>query len=238
MTSASPISSRTDAGSTAALTDASNTVLFDGRWPLTADPRPAFAECAGLARSVVRGPLGDPEAPTPSGMTVQELVPHLVMAMRRAAASGKGIPFFEWPEEAPDVNLSNAVASVDRALNEVAEAWRNDRALDEPRPLPWEQSATGRESLAIYAAELLLHTWDLSQATGAAVTWSEPTLNTTLLVLRKELPMAERRPMWEAIAAQFDADPDDVTPFADAVPMAEDAPLLHQLLGWSGRSPA
>jgi hypothetical protein len=120
----------------------------------------------------------------------------------------------------------------------VAEAWRNDRALDEPRPLPWEQSATGRESLAIYAAELLLHTWDLSQATGAAVAWSEPTLNTTLLVLRKELPTAERRPMWEAIAAQFDADPDDLAPFADAVPMAEDAPLLHQLLGWSGRSPA
>jgi hypothetical protein len=115
MTSASPIGSRTDTGPTADPTDASNIVLIDGRWPLTADPRPAFAECAGLARSVVRGPLGDPEAPTPSGMTVQELVPHLVMAMRRAAASGKGIPFFEWPEEAPDVNLSNAVASVDRA---------------------------------------------------------------------------------------------------------------------------
>lgn len=206
---------------------------------LSADPRPSFAECASVARSVVAEVWPDDgDRPTPSGMAVGDLVPHLVMAMQRTACMGRGLPVSEWPVVAPPVSLPDAAAVLDATLSDAESAWADDAVLGEPRPLPWDPSPLGAESLAVYVAELLLHTWDLAHGIGAEASWSDDTVAVALAVMHKQLPMADRTPIWTALAAAMGESPESFdAPYANAVPVADDATPLAQLLAWCGRRP-
>lgn len=206
---------------------------------LAADPRPAFAECADVARSVVAELTeADADRPTPTDMSVAELLPHLVMAMRRIAASGHNTPIDQWPLSADDVTMANAATALDQALDDTINAWADDATLTETRPLPWDPSPAGNETLAVYVNELLCHTWDLAVAIGARPTWSNDTIEVALAVMRKQLPMADRTPIWQALADHHGIEPEETTAFANAVPVPADAAPLDQLLAWGGRNPA
>lgn len=202
------------------------------------DPRPALAECGVVAQSVLAqiGPA-DLDRRTPADMTVGELLPHIVMAMRRAAATGRNDPFESWPDGSEAVSQPVAGALAD-ALAEADEVWADDATLQIAHPLPWAPDSLGDESLAIFVNELLAHTWDLAVAIGAQPSWSDDTVRVALAAVRRQLPMADRTPIWEAFAAQTGADPADVVAFANAVDVPDDAPLVDQLLAWGGRDPS
>lgn len=209
---------------------------------LVDDPRPALTESAAVALAVVGTITTDhAERATPAGMSVGELVPHLVMAMRRLKSCADNQPIEDWAQDAPDVNVENGAERLAVALEEAETAWADDALLDRPRPLPWEPTALGSESLACYVSELVVHTWDLARGIGAQPTWSDETIATAYAVMRKQLPIADRTPMWQAMAEQFGVGPDEIeqfAPFANAVPVADDAPALNRLLAWVGRDPS
>ena len=52
-----------------------------------------------------------------------------------------------------------------QAAHDVQSAWADAAKLDQPMVLPWV-TAPGSAMLAMYTAELTVHTWDLAVATG------------------------------------------------------------------------
>jgi uncharacterized protein (TIGR03086 family) len=80
----------------------------------------------------------------------------------------------------------------------------------------------GAAALASYTGEVLTHTWDLAVATGQTPAWDDEVLTVGLAAIRGKLPTADRPPQ---------------VPFADAVPVPADAPLIDRLVGWQGRDP-
>ncbi len=201
------------------------------------DPRAAFAGAVRTARAVM-GAIDTEQGslPTPcDAMSVAQLCEHLVMVNRRVALAGRGVPVAQWPVDAADVAAGGWLDAFTAAAHEVQQAWPT-AVLDEPRDLPWG-TFPGRDVLAIYTNELTVHTWDLARATGQQPAWDDAVLEVSWAAIRAQLPDAERGPMW-AVARQFV--PEDVPwedPFADAVVLDDDAPLIDRLVGWNGRTP-
>src|SRR3954471_10585794 len=191
--------------------------------PTTADPRPAFFTAARIACDTVDGVsparLADP---TPcADFDVRALLGHLVAVLRRVASVGSGIP------AGGQVPLVTAVAddgwgaAVRAAVGDVEAAWSDPAVLDRELQLPFGR-LPGAAALASWTGELSTHTWDLAVATGQSPAWDEQVLSDALAAIHSKLPSAERPPG---------------VPFADAVPVAEDAPLIDRLVGWQGRDP-
>ena len=100
--------------------------------------------------------------------------------------------------------------------------------------LPWIQG-TGADVLASYFSELTVHTWDLATATGQRPDWDDAVVTAALASAR--LPPAEnRRALFEEISAAMGLD-EVAMPFAEAVPVADDAPAIDRLVAWNGRDP-
>jgi uncharacterized protein (TIGR03086 family) len=114
------------------------------------------------------------------------------------------------------------------------DAWRDDAALDRPMALPWIQGS-GAEVLTSYFSELTVHTWDLAQATGQQPHWDDIVV-TAALEARPILPAENRRALFEEISAAMGLD-DVAIPFAEAVPVPDDAPAIDRLVAWNGRDP-
>jgi uncharacterized protein (TIGR03086 family) len=212
---------------------------FQSTSPITTDPRPLFAQAVDIAHPVIAGVRRDQlEQPSPCvDFNVQELLDHLVFVLHRVAAIGRGDEAF-----APGSLGDDAVQHVDWAADwrdraaDVAAAWSDDAALQRTVVLPWA-TMTGAETLAMYLAEVTTHTWDLATATGQRAAWDDTVCQTALDTMRRGLPMADRAPMWEAFRADAPANIQFDPPFANAVAVASDAPLIDQLVGWTGRQP-
>jgi uncharacterized protein (TIGR03086 family) len=177
--------------------------------------------------------------PTPCGnFTVRKLLGHLLGALDRVAAVGRNVenPFAR-PEhfEPADGNWSLAW---DQFAAEAEAAWADPASLVRPTKLPWA-AESGDLALRSYVAEFSAHTWDLAQATGQQPMWDDEVLAMSLDVMRKILPAAARREMFDTIRATMPVemrDGDDA--YAEAVPVAADAPLIDQLVAHVGRRPA
>ncbi len=100
--------------------------------------------------------------------------------------------------------------------------------------LPWIQG-NGADVLASYFSELTVHTWDLATATGQQPDWDD-TVVTAALAARDFLPAENRRALFEEISAAMGLD-EVAIPFAEAVPVADDAPAIDRLVAWNGRDP-
>lgn len=157
---------------------------------------------------------------------------HLVGVLGRISALGRGEdPFAVTETSPPDDSWSDAwTAAADRAV----EAWRDDDVLDQPMALPWIEGR-GAEVLASYLSELTVHTWDLATATGQEPDWDE-TVVTAALGGRDILPAEDRRALFEEISAAMGLD-EVAIPFAEAVPIPDDATAIDRLVAWSGRDP-
>ena len=199
------------------------------------DPRPIFDRAIATGGSVIARVRPDQlTAPTPCPeMDVRAMLGHLVAVLDRIAALGQGEdPFAVTETHASDDGWSDAwTASARRA----ADAWRDDGVLEQPMALPWIQGS-GAEVLASYFSELTVHTWDLATATGQQPDWDD-TVVAAALAARDILPAENRRALFEEISAAMGLE-EVAIPFADAVPIPDDAPAIDRLVAWNGRDPS
>jgi uncharacterized protein (TIGR03086 family) len=199
------------------------------------DPRPILDRAIAMSGSVIAGVRSDQlTAPTPCPeMDVRTMLGHLVGVLDRIAALGRGEDPFAVAEtrEPADGWFDAWMRSAERA----GEAWRDDAVLERPMALPWIQGS-GADVLASYFSELIVHTWDLAVATGQHPRWDD-TVVTAALEARPVLPAENRRALFEEISAAMGLD-EVAIPFAEAVPVPDDAPAIDRLVAWNGRDPS
>lgn len=198
------------------------------------DPRPILARAVATGGDVVAAVRPEQLTdPTPcTEMDVRTMLTHLVAVLERIAALGRGEdPFAVTETHAPDNRWSEAWAT---SAQRAADAWSDDALLERPMALPWIQGS-GAEVLASYLSELTVHTWDLATATGQKPDWDD-TVITAALEARQILPAENRRALFEEISAAMGLD-EVAIPFAEAVPVADDAPAIDRLIAWNGRDP-
>ncbi|MDQ4091813.1 MAG: TIGR03086 family metal-binding protein [Actinomycetota bacterium] len=182
------------------------------------DPRTTFDHAVALATALI-GRVGAHQLanPTPCPeFDVGTLLGHMTTVLRRVAALGRGDDPFGPDVLAPvDGGLTETWLA---AAGEVQAAWAEDDVLSRTIHLPWSQ-ASGAATLLSYLNEVTVHTWDLATATGQRPAWDPQVLSLAFDGIRF-LPEEKR--------GSF---------FADAVPIAEDAPLIDRLVAWNGRRP-
>ncbi|MFC8273272.1 TIGR03086 family metal-binding protein [Streptomyces sp. NPDC057271] len=184
------------------------------------DLGPAAERVARLAEGIDDEQLGDP-TPCPE-YAVREVLAHLTglsVAFRDAARKHFGATTGTPPGSVRPVLEDDWRAALPKALNELAEAWRE--------PGAWEGD-TQAGGVGMPAAvmgmvaldELLIHGWDLARATGQAYAVTE-----------EELVVSEA-----LLTPADDAAAEDGF-FGPVVTVPDDAPLLDRVVGLSGRRP-
>ncbi len=203
------------------------------------DPRPQFVAAVDIATPIIAGvrPEHLDSASPCHEYNVKELLDHLVFVLYRVATIGRGEEAF-----APGSLGDPAVEHIDwaadwlNAADAVDDVWSDDALLASTVVLPWA-TMTGAEVLAMYVSEITTHTWDLAKATGQQPRWEDDVCQLALDTMRRDLPMADRTPMWDAFRATAPANLQFDAPFANAVAVSSDAPLIDQLVAWTGRQP-
>jgi len=199
------------------------------------DPRPILDRAIATGGSVIAGVRPDQlTAPTPCPeMDVRAMLGHLVAVLDRIAALGQGQdPFAVTETHAPDDGWSDAWTT---SARRATQAWRDDAVLERPMTLPWI-TGSGAEILATYLSEVTVHTWDLATATGQRPDWDDTVVNVAFAA-RHILPAENRRALFEEISAAMGLD-EVAIPFAEALPIPDDAPAIDRLVAWNGRDPS
>jgi len=178
-----------------------------------------------------------PEAldrPTPCDeFAVRDVAAHLVQVLDGVAALGRGgDPFAVPPAVADDDRWADRWAE---AAHAVQAAWSDDAVLERPMALPWQQG-TGADILRGYVSEVTIHTWDLAKGLGVEPAWDDRPLAVALESVGAFLPATGRLELFERISKEMGFDAVQV-PFADAVPVPDDAPAIDRLVAWNGRRP-
>ncbi len=215
------------------------TITTEAAADLLADPRPALADAMATCGELLHAlrPL-DLDRPTPcTGMDVRELAGHLVMVAQRIACAARSVPTYEWPSDVTGLADDEWAPAWNDATADAVEAWAHPALLDQHMVLPWAEMS-GREVVGIYTNEVIVHSWDLAHATDQTPRWSQPALEVALVAVHSQLPDADRAPMWAEVQSQLPEDIPWEDPFANAVPVADDAPLIDRVVAWNGRRPA
>jgi uncharacterized protein (TIGR03086 family) len=190
---------------------------------IAADPRVLFGRASAVSLAVIAGVRPDQHGdPTPcAGYDVHDLLGHLVLCLNKMTVLGRGGSWFTVPpvDEVPGGDFGAASRT---AVDELQAAWADDATLVGPYRLPWGE-LTGAQLFAGYTNEMVVHAWDLAAATGQRPEWDDEVLTVAFDEMRRNLPAGGRA---EAGA-----------PFADAVPVPDDAPLIERLVAWNGRQP-
>lgn len=200
-----------------------------------ADPRPLMARAIGVAAPIVAGVQPEQlHLPTPChGFDVEQLVGHLLFSLDRAAAVGRGD---ELGLQDDVVNSSDWSADLRVRATEVADAWADDSRLTASVELPWA-TMTGEQALEVYVNEVTVHTWDLARATGQHPAWDNEVTAAAMRAITRELPVADRGPIWASFLADAPEGAAFEAPFADAVDVPDDATAIDRLVAWNGRQP-
>lgn len=202
------------------------------------DPRVLFATAVDLAGGVIAGVGPDRlNDPTPcDALDVRSLLGHLVDVLRRVARIGRGedpfavAPLLPWADD----GWLDAWRS---AAHEVQAAWTDPAVLDRIVVLPWSQ-VSGGQTLCGYLNEICVHTWDLAVATGQRVAWDDQVLAVALDAIQRILPAQDRAALIAAAIAAMPPEARDFPPpFAEAVDVTPDAPVIDRLVAWNGRQP-
>lgn len=204
-----------------------------------ADPRPAIASalasCGELIDALAPAEL---DRPTPCAeMDVRALLGHLVMVAQRIGCAARMVPVHQWPSDVTGLADDEWAPAWHRAAADSLADWSDDDLLTQDMVLPWA-AMPGRDVVAIYTNEVVVHTWDLASATGRQPTWSDLALETADTAIRTQLPDVDRAPMWAEAEAAMPPGIPWQDPFANAVPVAADAPLIDRVVAWNGRNPA
>jgi uncharacterized protein (TIGR03086 family) len=215
------------------------TQTINSETAFTLDPRPLFATAVDIAAPVIAAVRPDQlDLPSPCvEFDVQGVLAHLVFVLHRVAKLCRGQEAF-----APGSMADGEIEHVDWATNwreaaaDVDAALADDALLGRTVVLPWA-TMTGAEMLATYVSEITTHTWDLATATGQQPQWDDAVCQLALDTMHRELPMVDRGPIWEAFRANAPANAQFDPPFANAVAISSEAPLIDQLVAWTGRQP-
>lgn len=198
------------------------------------DPRYVFALAVRTGTEVMGHVRPDVlDRPTPCDeFAVRDVAAHLVGVLEAVAALGRGEdPFAVPPATAPDDGWLDRWTA---AAHAVQAAWTDD-VLDRPMALPWQQGPGG-EILRGYVSEVTVHTWDLAKGLGVDPAWDDRALEVAIASVDGFLPATGRLSLFEQISKEMGFDTVQV-PFADAVPVADDAPVIDRLVAWNGRDP-
>jgi uncharacterized protein (TIGR03086 family) len=199
------------------------------------DPRAWFAGAVVTASGLL-GAITEADQTKPSpcdDLTVAGLGQHLVGVLDRVGALGRGEDPMAVPE--PTVEAHQYQAAFLASAHQAQTAWTDPAVLDRTMSLPWI-TAPGRDVLGTYLCEVILHSWDLARALGSTdAAWDDQAIGFALDSMRPILPPEGRTAMFEEMGRQmggvFPA------PFAEAVKVPADAPLIDQLVAYSGRQP-
>ncbi|QKW20260.1 TIGR03086 family protein [Kitasatospora sp. NA04385] len=189
----------------------------------TADPRPGFhaaADTLGGILADLRPDQYDLATPCPD-YTVRDLANHVVSVLRRSTAMAGGGPFTAVPHFAVDVPDGGWAAAWAEARKGFGAAWDDPAVLGRTIALPWGP-VPGAAAAVIWTNELVLHGWDLAQATGQAVDWPAEALAAPLAAMERAVPAEPRGGR---------------VPYGPVVPVPADAPGIDRLAGWYGRRP-
>lgn len=190
--------------------------------PGLGDPRPLLRQALRTAGEVIAGvgaqQLGDP-TPCPD-YDVRQLVRHMFGVIRRTAAVGRGEDAVAVApvQDVDDETFASAWAD---AVADAEAAWSDPAVLGEIRVLPFA-TVPGAVAAVLFTSELTVHTWDLATATGQAPEWDPAVVAASLESSKRGIPAEARG---------------GPVPFGPVVEVAEDAPVIDQLIGWVGRRP-
>lgn len=199
------------------------------------DPRPILDRAITIAGVVIAGIRSEQLSdPTPcTDMDVRALLAHLIGVLDRVAALGNGDnPFAVNETPVADDRWIDAWWESGRRATD---AWSDDGVLERPMALPWIEGS-GAEVLASDFSELTVHTWDLATATGQQPHWDDTVVAAAFHAARQMLPAENRRALYEEISAARGFG-EVAVPFAEVVPIPDDAPAIEQLVAWNGRDP-
>ena len=185
----------------------------------TLDLASQAAEVARVATAVRDDQLTDP-TPCPD-MPVAALLDHLVgLTLAFRLAAGKQ-PQPSAPRAAADALPGDWRERLPRQLDELVAAWREPSAWQGDVEVGGVTLPTP-EMAVVALDELVVHGWDLAVATGRPYRVAGADARACL-----------------ALAAQVDGEGREAPPglFGPAVPVPADAPVLHRLLGLTGRDP-
>lgn len=157
------------------------------------------------------------DGPTPCPeWTVGDLVAHLIAGNLKYIEIARGT---DWSRGAPHVELDEDPAAMYRQTSDaMLAAWERPGALERETPLPAGRGPA-EKALYLHLGETLVHGWDLATATGQTPAFDVDVVEASLAQFRSWLP--PQRPPG--------------TPYADATPVADDAPPLDRLAAFLGR---
>ncbi len=199
----------------------------------TDDPRTSFGRAVAIATATVEGVRPDQlDHPTPcEGMDVRDMLAHLVSALGMVEALATGGDAMAVHDEPLRSGFAGAWSD---AADRARAAWSDDAVLERPMALPWQQG-TGADLLLGYVNEIVVHTWDVAVATQQSPEWEDEIVRLALDRM-PGLPAEGRREMFEQISADMGLD-EVAVPFAEVVPLPDDAPAIDRLVAWNGRDP-
>jgi len=200
------------------------------------DPRHALFTAFDAALPVLAAAeQADQSLPTPcDDFTVGDLLAHLNSVARRITGMAQGRPASEVPDSTVEPDGRYALAWT-RHRDEVVATWAglpDDAELVAPwRPLSRDDAA------GIYAAEVLVHSWDLAVAVGAPFTVSDAVAEVGIAAVGTELPPEARAGIYAQIKEQLPPDFPWEDPYGAAVAVPAEASAIDRLVAISGRSP-
>ncbi len=207
--------------------------------PTSLDPRAVFGRAFATARTVLDGIGPDQfERPTPcTEYDVRTLAGHLLAVAQRVRNVGRGESPFSVPEVVEGVADDGWVEAWDETGAAITDAWADDATLERMIELPWA-TMPGSATLLMWTNELSVHSWDLATATGQSPAWDTDALEAAFAAIRIGLPAEGRMESFEAARRNMPEGMGDFTPpFAAAVDIPDDAPLIDRLVAWNGRDP-
>jgi uncharacterized protein (TIGR03086 family) len=158
------------------------------------------------------------DMPTPcEEWSVHDLIEHMCQGGHLVAL---GLQDQAPPEEGADV-LAEGPAAGWAAAAAALRAAATPEAVAATHELPSFGEVPGEVALSVITADHLVHAWDLAQATG------------------QDLDIDDELAEWALQTWQVVVPADGRTGdgFADVVPVADDAPAVDRLLGYTGRQP-
>jgi uncharacterized protein (TIGR03086 family) len=184
---------------------------------LAAEPLSQLGQALGIATELVTSLSAQEwDEPTPcSQWQVRDLVAHLVGGNNRFASAVSGEPAPTRPGDWGDEELGLAFLESGEALTE---AFGQPGALDRVVTVPIGP-VPGIVALHLRVTELLVHSWDLAQATGRSAEFPED-------LAAQELDFS---------LAKLEDIPPDRRPFGPPQPVADDARAIDRLVACLGR---
>ena len=206
------------------------------------NPRHAFAKAIATAQAIVANVSPEQlNLPTPcDGYNVEGLLGHLCAVLRRTAAVGRGEPAMSVPQEITGIAADGWATEFAAATVEVTSVWGDADLLSKLMILPWAQMP-GFALLGMYTGEVSVHTWDLAVATGQTPEWDLSVLAAALHAAKIGNPIdgGGRPSQFDTFKLTMPNRGEGMSaPFGEVVPTPADAPLIDQLVAWTGRKPA